>query len=73
MATFVLLAPAELSKFGSEGGSLTTELLDDDEDRIPEENIDRADAEDFLLANLLLVNDVCDALLESGGVELGDE
>jgi hypothetical protein len=33
------------------------ELLED-EDRIPEENIDNADVDDFLLADLLLVNEV---------------
>jgi hypothetical protein len=35
-----------------------------------EENIDNAKLEDFLLTELLLVNEVCDAFLESGNVEL---
>ena len=44
---------------------MTTELLEDEEDRNPEENMDRLDTEDFLLAELLLVNKVCDGLLDS--------
>lgn len=38
--------------------------MDDEEDRIPPENIDSADVADFFLAELLLVNEVCDDLLE---------
>jgi hypothetical protein len=53
-----------------QGRIITTELPDKDEDRILEENIDNANLQEFLLAELLLVNEVCDALLESGDVEL---
>jgi hypothetical protein len=47
---------------------VTTELLEDEEDRNPEENMDRLDAEDFLLAQLLSVNKVCDGLLDAMAV-----
>jgi hypothetical protein len=47
---------------------VTTELLEDEEDRNPEENMDRLDAEDFLLGDLLLVNKACDDLLDSMAV-----
>lgn len=44
---------------------MTAELLENGEDHNPEENMDRLDTKDFLLAELLLVNKVCDGLLDS--------
>jgi hypothetical protein len=45
----VFTGPTGASTIGSDGGSITTELLEDEEDRIPE-RMERLSAEDFLLA-----------------------
>ena len=47
---------------------MTTELVEDEGDRNPEENMDRLHTEDFLLCDLLLVDEVSDGLLDSMAV-----